>query len=83
MKTLVLSLVLASAGSLHVFAQTDKTERDDLLGRCFLVVVWGYEEAGNAPRDSHTFATFYDGDALAKGRVTPATIRPCTHKGIS
>jgi hypothetical protein len=54
-------------------AQSDKSEREGLRGR-FYMVVWAYQGAGNAPRDSHTFATFYDGNDLADGRVAPATI---------
>jgi hypothetical protein len=44
-----------------------------LQNRYFLVV-WGYQGAGNPPRESHTFLTVYRGDDLAKGRVAPATI---------
>jgi hypothetical protein len=46
--------------------------RVPLSGRYF-VVVWGYE-AGSSPTDSHTFATFYRGDDLARGKVGPQTI---------
>jgi hypothetical protein len=49
------------------------TERIDLRGRYF-IVVWGYQGAVNAPKDSHTFASFYDGTQLSRGRVKPATI---------
>jgi hypothetical protein len=44
-----------------------------LQNRYFLVV-WGYQGAGNLPRDSHTFLSVYRGDDLARGRVAPATI---------
>jgi hypothetical protein len=44
-----------------------------LQNRYFLVV-WGYQEAGNLPRDSHTFLSVYRGDDLAKGQVAPTTI---------
>jgi hypothetical protein len=44
-----------------------------LRGRYF-IVVWGYQGAGNAPKDSHTFASFYDGTQFSRGRVKPATI---------
>jgi hypothetical protein len=40
----------------------------------FFIVVWGYQGAGNPPRESHTFLTVYRGDDLAEGRVVPATI---------
>ena len=40
----------------------------------YFLVVWGYQEVGNPPRESHTFLTVYRGDDLAKGRVAPATI---------
>jgi hypothetical protein len=40
----------------------------------YFLVVWGYQGAGNLPRDSHTFLTVYHGDDLAEGRVIPATI---------
>jgi hypothetical protein len=49
------------------------TERIDLRGRYF-IVVWGYQGAVNAPKDSHTFASLYDGTQLSRGRVKPATI---------
>jgi hypothetical protein len=51
----------------------DNGEREALRGRYFMVV-WGYQGPGNAPRDSHTFAAFYNGDNLAEGNVNPATI---------
>jgi hypothetical protein len=44
-----------------------------LQNRYFLVV-WGYQGAGNPPRESHTFLTIYRGDDLAEGQVAPATI---------
>jgi hypothetical protein len=44
-----------------------------LQNRYFLFV-WGYQGAGNLPRDSHTFLSVYRGDDLARGRVAPATI---------
>ena len=44
-----------------------------LQNRYFLVV-WGYQGAGNPPRESHTFLSVYRGDDLVKRRVTPATI---------
>ena len=37
------------------------------LSNRYFVVVWAYE--GDAPRESHTFATFYKGDDLANGRA--------------
>jgi hypothetical protein len=37
------------------------------LSNRYFVVVWAYE--GDAPRESHTFATFYKGDDLANGRI--------------
>ena len=40
----------------------------------YFLVIWGYQGAGNLPRDSHTFLTVYRGDDLAEGRVAPATI---------
>jgi len=40
----------------------------------YFLVVWGYQGAGNLPRESHSFLTVYRGDDLAKGRVAPATI---------
>ena len=40
----------------------------------YFLVVWGYQEVGNPPRESHSFLTVYRGDDLAKGRVAPATI---------
>jgi hypothetical protein len=40
----------------------------------YFLVVWGYQGAGNPPRESHTFLSVYRGDDLARGRVAPATI---------
>jgi hypothetical protein len=61
--------VLFILGLPPVFGQPHDVES---LNNRYFVVVWAYE--GDAPRDSHTFATFYKGDDLAKGRVNPATI---------
>lgn len=70
MKRLRLFLfVIGFLGLPPVFAQPNDQES---LSNRYFVVVWAYE--GDAPRDSHTFATFYKGDDLAKGRVNPATI---------
>ena len=41
-------------------AQSDKSEGEGLRGRYYMVV-WAYQGADNAPRDSHTFAAFYNG----------------------
>jgi len=72
MGRLLLAFVsLVIVGLPAVFAQPHHV--DGLHNRYF-VVVWGYEGDGNAPRDSHTFAAFYNGDDLAKGRVRPGTI---------
>ena len=82
MKTLVLFLlVVVGAGGPPVFAQTDASEREMLRGRYFMMV-WGYQGAGNAPKDSHTFATFYEGDDLLDGKATPATISWLPATGI-
>jgi len=51
----------------------DDSDREALRGRYFMVV-WGYQGPRNAPRESHTFAAFYNGDELAEGNVSPATI---------
>jgi hypothetical protein len=56
-----------------VFAFPAQSRLSDLQNRYFLVV-WGYQGAGNPPRESHTFLTVYRGDDLAEGRVAPATI---------
>jgi hypothetical protein len=61
--------VLLTVGLPPVFAQPHDQES---LSNRYFVVIWAYE--GTAPRESHTFATFYKGDDLAKGRVRPATI---------
>jgi hypothetical protein len=66
LRFLLLVLVIVAT---PVFAQPSDVES---LASRYFVVVWAYE--GDAPRDSHTFATFYKGDDLAKGRVNPATI---------
>ena len=72
MRRLLLAFVsLIIVGVPAAFAQPHYV--DGLRNRYF-VVVWGYEGDGNAPRDSHTFAAFYKGDDLAKGRVRPDTI---------
>lgn len=41
----------------------------------YYVVVFGYQGPGNRPIDSHTFASFYDGDSLENGTAAePPTI---------
>ena len=73
MKTLVPFLFVVVAFCLTpTFAQSE-SEHEGLRGRYFMVV-WAYQGPGNAPRDSHTFVTFYDGDDLANSHVKPATI---------
>jgi hypothetical protein len=52
---------------------------DDLRGRYFMVV-WAYQ--GRAPIDSHSFASFYNGDDLSKGQVAPATISWLSATGV-
>jgi hypothetical protein len=52
---------------------------EDLRGRYFMVI-WAYQ--GHAPIDSHSFASFYSGDDLAEGRVTPATISWLSVTGV-
>jgi hypothetical protein len=52
---------------------TAGAQAQSLQGRYF-VVVWGYQGAGNAAEDAHTFAAFYRGDDLAQGTASPATI---------
>jgi hypothetical protein len=71
MKVLVFSLLIIAIGICPIAAVAAEDSSGDLRGRYF-VVIWAYE--GQAPTDSHSFASFYDGDALADGRVTPATI---------
>jgi hypothetical protein len=72
MKRLLFVLLLLVIVDLPAaFAQPQEVES---LRNRYFVVVWGYEGDGNAPRDSHTFATFYKGDDLAERRVRPATI---------
>jgi hypothetical protein len=56
-----------------VVASLAYSDSPSLQHRYFLVV-WGYQGAGNLPRNSHTFLTVYRGDDLAEGRVIPATI---------
>jgi len=67
-KLIVYSLVAVSAVVVAFPAHPSS-----LQNRYFLVV-WGYQGAGNPPRESHTFLTVYRGDDLAEGRVAPATI---------
>jgi hypothetical protein len=73
MKALVVYLFLiASIDLTPIVVRADpKDLPEDLRGRYF-VVIWAYQ--GHAPTDSHSFASFYNGDDLADGRVTPATI---------
>jgi hypothetical protein len=74
MKTLTLySLLIVSFCliSILLMGAAPKDFPEDMRGRYFMVI-WAYQ--GQAPTDSHSFATFYDGDDLADGRVTPATI---------
>jgi hypothetical protein len=62
-------------------AQSDKSEGEGLRGRYYMVV-WAFQGPGNAPRDSHTFAAFYNGDDLADGRLAPATISWFPARGV-
>lgn len=79
MKSLALSLLAAVIiGLAPLPARADYPRLQD---RYFLVV-WSYEGVGNLPRDSHTFASFYDGDDLAVGRVAPATISWLSATGV-
>ena len=73
MKTLIVYLLLIVSICLTpiIVRAAAKDLPEDLRGRYF-VVIWAYQ--GHAPTDSHSFASFYNGDDLADGRVTPATI---------
>ena len=44
------------------------------LGGRHYMVVWGYQAEPNVPENSHTFASFYRGDDLARGTNSPLTI---------
>jgi hypothetical protein len=78
-KRLIPHLLAAAVVGLALPANADNT---NLRGRYFLVV-WGYQGAGNAPRESHVFATFYEGDDLAEGRTMPATISWLPATGVN
>jgi hypothetical protein len=69
MKRLRFLLLVLVVVATPVFAQPSDVES---LASRYFVVVWAYE--GDAPRDSHTFATFYKGDDLAKGRIPPLLV---------
>ena len=73
MRTLLVSIFLLAIIDLAPLISwtAPKNLPGDLRGRYF-VVIWAYQ--GHAPTDSHSFASFYNGDDLAEGRVTPATI---------
>ena len=73
MKMLIvyLSLTVSICLTPILMGAVPKALQQDMRGRYFMVI-WAYQ--GHAPTDSHSFATFYDGDDLADNRVTPATI---------
>src|SRR3954463_13750067 len=74
MERLILYLFLvASAGLAWVPAHAHVAAPEALRGRYFMIV-WAYEGPGNPPMESHTFATFYNGDDLAQGLSKPVTI---------
>lgn len=80
MRRLLFALLLLVIVELPAaFAQPQELES---LRNRYFVIVWAYEGDGNAPRDSHTFATFYKGDDLAEGRVRPATISWLPARGV-
>ena len=60
LQKLILSLIAV------VVAFPAQSDLSSLQHRYFLVV-WGYQGAGNLPRDSHTFLTVYRGDDLVEG----------------
>lgn len=60
-----------------VFLALATSARADVqyLNNRYFMVVFGYQGAGNRAVDSHTFASFYEGQALARYRTQrPATI---------
>jgi hypothetical protein len=64
--SVLLTAALAPEGAL-----ADDAKSDGLEGHYFMVV-WAYEGAGNAPKDAHSFISFYDGDELADGGTASA-----------
>jgi hypothetical protein len=55
---------------------------DDIPDGHYFMVVWAYEGPGNMPKDSHTFASFYDGDDLADNSLKVPTISWLPESGV-
>jgi hypothetical protein len=70
---IVLFLLFVGMLLAPVEGRSESKQREARRGHYF-VVVWGYQGPGNMPKDSHTFASFYDGDDLAEDPMKVATI---------
>jgi hypothetical protein len=79
MKKLIVYILLIVSVLLTPNFAAAALKAEDLRGRYFMVV-WAYQ--GHAPIDSHSFASFYNGDDLAEGKVAPATISWLSATGV-
>lgn len=73
MRALAYLLFLVALASIQNSSAHATGNRLALSGHYFLVV-WGYQGPDNDVVDSHTFASFYNGDDLARGVAKPVTI---------
>jgi hypothetical protein len=64
-----------------VFVSLTGQAQDNLRGRYF-AVMFGYQGIGNRPVDSHTFATFINGNEIEDGYESLATISWLPATGI-
>lgn len=79
MRILALLLLLGLTPALTSWTQA-AGKQTALRGHYFLVV-WGYQGETNDVVQSHTFASFYNGEDLAHGIIKPTTISwlPASH----
>lgn len=73
MRFVGLLVLLAALFSTAPSRAEQVSNRSALIGRYF-IVIWGFEGPDNDVVHSHTFASFYRGDELAKGILRPTTI---------
>ena len=60
--------------AVQAFASSAQAGNGAVLRGHYFLVVWGYQGPDNDVVHSHTFASFYSGNDLAKGIIKPATI---------
>src|SRR5919204_1970933 len=80
LRTFFLGAMAVALGAFAT-AQADVTGKAGLHDRYF-VMVWSYQAPDNDVVKAHTFASFYNGDDLANGKVNPATISWLPSTGV-